>query len=858
MKIEIGMRSTGLGSLGELIFYDRYSAKDRASSLIKGQLVVVCPDKQSKTRQLAEVLEVGDLIKVRTLDLQVLELPLIEIDAPCELFEDSANRIARAVGSAEGSDEREDIRTVWQGLFYGLIASKKFVPAGRVWAGAGSAEQLTPYNCYVIAPPKDSRGGILEALSNMTEIMSRGGGVGIPLMTLRPHHALVRGVNGRSSGSVNWAEIYSFVTNLIEQGGSRRGALMLIQYCWHPDIFDFVTRKKTPSKLEGANVSVGITDPFMDAVLSDSDWQLKFPDTSHPAYDWEWDGDLELWESQGRPVIVYKTVKARELWDLIVKSAWDSAEPGLFFVDRYNKLSNSYYYKRGKIWCCNPCGEQGLPEWGVCNLGHLNLPKFLIGNGVGDEPAQVNWPALKDAVRTAVRFMDDLIDIAYAPLVQNTTQQRGERRIGLGTMGLGEMLIRLHIKYGRNDECLNFLDELYRTICETAYLTSTELAEEKGSFEWFDADKILESGFIRMLPEHVRDAIRTKGLRNVTLLTQAPTGTVGTMMNTSTGIEPYPWWVWVRNSRLGEHKEMASVYAEYLEAHPALASARDMLSMQEQAKTSTYMPEYFVCAASMSPEDHAYTQAAIQRWTDSSISKTSNLPAEYTPEQVGDYYRLLYSLGCKGGTVYRDRSRQKQVLDLPSETKTESTPVLTLQESVVGPELLPIPTDPYDLKAASLDTPAGKMSVKIGLDPVSKAPFETWIDLSRAGTALNGWTEALARMVSLMLRLKSPVSSERRLELVVEQLSRIGGGDSIGFGPRRVLSVPDAVSIALSKILSSIRKQPEVEDDSLVEPPPSLPAQHPHADVDLCPDCHGASLYRADGCTKCPCGYSRC
>lgn len=272
--------------------------------------------------------------------------------------------------------------------------------------------------------------------------MSRGGGVGINLSSLRPHYAYVKGVNGRSSGSVSWGGLYDFATGLIEQGGSRRGALMLILNVWHPDVLEFIGAKRTMGRITNANISVGVTDDFMEAVKADGDWDLVFPDTNHPDYDNGWGGDLNQWRAKGRPVIVYKTVKARQIWDSIIENAWASAEPGVFFVDRYNKMSNSWYY--APVLCTNPCGEQGLPAWGVCNLGALNLGKFV-------QEGDVLWDELGMAVRYAIRFLDDVIDTTPYFFEENRQQQTKERRVGLGGMGLAEMLIQLGLRYGSQD-----------------------------------------------------------------------------------------------------------------------------------------------------------------------------------------------------------------------------------------------------------------------------------------------------------------------------------------------------------------------------------------------------------------------
>jgi ribonucleoside-diphosphate reductase alpha chain len=860
-----------LTSLSHLIFLDRYSRKDQdRSKLEPGQRVVVCVDIDTRQRELAVIKKVeksqlsgGITVEVAIEeDGRLVTVPVDQVDRPVETFDEAIVRIAKAVGDAETTDKA---KAAWGSRFQSILGNFSFVPAGRIWAGAGVDEKLTPYNCYVLPPPTDSRHGIIATLDRMTEIMSRGGGVGIPLMSLRPKYANVRSVNGRSSGSVAWSEIYSFGTGLIEQGGSRRGALMLIQYDWHPDVLDFVTAKTNEKRINNANVSVAVSDALMKAVEADADWDLIFPDTSHPSYDEVWDGDIEKWKAAGLPTKVYNTIKARELWELITHSAWKSAEPGLFFSDHYNKMSNSYYYDEGRIFCTNPCGEQGIPGNSVCNLGHLNLARFLEGDGM-HEPARVNWALLKTTVRTAVRFMDNVIDIAFTPFAENDTQQKGERRVGLGTMGLGEMLIRMHIRYGANDECLSFLDELYGTIAHEAYMASSEIAAEKGSFEWFDAEKVLESGFMKGMPADVRESVKKNGLRGVTNLTQAPTGTVGTMMNTSTGIEQFPWWEWERMGRLGKHRERAGVYDEYMRAHPDVARTREAMPLREQFMTSAHLPDHFVTATEMSPKDHALTQAAIQRWVDSSISKTCNLPEHYTVEDVSDFYKTLYDSGCKGGTVYRDKCREEQVLNVPDEEKAP----------VPQPAMREVPEGVYDMKAISVHTPVGKMNIKVGIHEDGSI-FESWFDISKAGTTVNADREALARLVSLILRMDSPLDPKARMNLVIDQLKGIGGRESHGFGPNRVDSIPDGIAKGLQKLLSAVETAQKAKQVvEVVElPGASEPASqgsngkgngngngsHRQAllGLDICPTCHEAAMYRSEGCSKCAnCAFSRC
>ncbi|MBL8120357.1 MAG: ribonucleoside-diphosphate reductase, adenosylcobalamin-dependent, partial [Anaerolineae bacterium] len=363
-----------LHELGYKIFLDRYAQKDMTrSTLTVGDTVIVVVDSKTGQREIGKVKSIDlPTVTIQLLDGETVERDLEQVDKPLEV--EPGQMMDRVAAGIAAIEKNAKLRKQWTDRFRWLLEDWKFVPAGRILTAAGTDQQLTYYNCYVIPSPKDSRGGIIETLRQMTEIMSRGGGVGINISSLRPRHWYVKGVNGRSSGSVSWGALYSFVTGLIEQGGSRRGALMLILNDWHPDVFDFITSKRKAGQITNANISVGVSDRLMEAVKADGDWDLMFPDTSEPDYDEHWDGDLEKWIADGHKVIKYRTVKAREVWDAIIESAWASAEPGVFFRERYNKMSNSHYF--APIICTNPCGEQGLPAFGVCNLGAINLAKF--------------------------------------------------------------------------------------------------------------------------------------------------------------------------------------------------------------------------------------------------------------------------------------------------------------------------------------------------------------------------------------------------------------------------------------------------------------------------------------------------
>ena len=326
---------------------------------------------------------------------------------------------------------------------------------------------------------------------------------------------------------------------------------MLILNDWHPDIFNFINSKRQSGKITNANISVGVSDKLMDAVHADADWELVFPDTRDPEFDELWDGDLDTWVARGRKVVPYKTIKARELWDAIIESAWTSAEPGVWFRERSNKMANSWYFN--PQICTNPCGEQPLGAFSVCNLGAINLSKFYDASA-----RDVAWDQLRRTVAFATRFLDNVIDTTPYFFEENRKVQMSERRVGLGTMGIAELMLKLGVRYG-SDESVAVIDDIYRTIAVTAYETSSDLAREKGAFPMFEAEKFLESGFMQAMPAEARDKIRRDGIRNVTLLTQAPTGTTGTMVNTSTGVEPFFSWVYYRKSRLGLHEEQVPI-----------------------------------------------------------------------------------------------------------------------------------------------------------------------------------------------------------------------------------------------------------------------------------------------------------
>lgn len=621
----------------------------------------------------------------------------------------------------------------------------------------------------------------------------------------------------------------------------------------------------------------------MKAVKEDLDWDLVFPDTTDPEYNEMWDGDLDKWKAAGKNVIHYRTVKARDVWRTIIESAWKSAEPGVVFMEYYNQMSNSWYFN--PIICTNPCGEQGLPGWGVCNLSAVNLSKFY-----DEKNHDVDWEDLATTTRYSVRFLDNVIDKTPYHFPENEANQKKERRVGLGTMGLAELMIKLNIRYG-SPESLEFLDKLYGFMAREAYLASAEIAGEKGSFLAFDTEKYLMSGFMKNIVEaypEVGEAIREHGMRNVTVITQAPTGSTGTMVGTSTGIEPYFAFKYFRQSRLGYDEQFVPIAQEWLEAHPG-----------------EELPDYFVTSMDLSAKDHIRAQAAIQRWVDSSISKTANCPSDFTVEETAELYEMAFDLGCKGVTIYRDGSRDVQVLETTKKedkkdtaakeaapvAAEEATTTVEASTSVVAASPAPQVTTkeadkqykkrPQVLRGATykINTPFGMAYITINdLDGI---PAEIFLNVGKAGSDVFAMAEALYRVCSLFLRYGD---HGEKVELLIKHLKGIGGSGAIGFGANRVESIADAVAKALeSHVLNNahddhvpapIAATLELEDfnEALnAEIKSSVPSatedghgghhghNHSTASRDLCPSCGSASLINIEGCKTCGnCGYSRC
>lgn len=752
--------------------------------------------------------------------------------------EEMWRRIAKGVASIEDSAKRK----MWEKKFYSALTDFKYVPGGRILAGAGTGFDVTFYNCYVLPSPKDSRGGILETLKQMVEIMAHGGGVGINLSSLRPRGARVEKVNGFSSGPCNWAELFSVATkDIIQQGGTRRGALMLMLWDWHPDVAEFITVKQDLSRINGANLSVAVSDSFMEAVKNDADWDLVFPDHKDPEYDEKWDGDIYGWKKMGKKVVVMKTVKARELWDSIAQAAWKSAEPGVVFMERCNKLYNNWYWN--KVNCVNPCGEEPLPAWGVCNLGSINLSALVSQPSGFKKPGVMDYKTLKEVAKIAVRFQDNIVqaDPYVFPGIKKT-QLEGERRIGIGTMGLGDALIKMHLRYG-SPEALKVIEKIYKTIRDAAYEESVETAKEKGAFPKFDAKLYPQGQFIQALPDRLREKISKHGIRNSILLMQAPTGSTSLVAGTTSGIEPVYEFEFIRRDRLGEHIIRHALYDQWL---------REQGVTNGEAK-SIKRPDYFVGANDLSPEDHVRVQGVIQKYVDASISKTVNAPETHTVEDVKKVYNLAYELGLKGVAYMRDGSRPG-VLSRKEEKKEEK------KEEVVF-DIMPRPMV-INGSTYQIDTPVGRAYVTINSDQEGY-PFEVFVNIGKPGSDVYAMTEGLGRLISLILRMHSKLNGKEKMQHIIEELTGIGGATSLGFGDSKIRSLPDAVAKVLIKHFAftiangngSVKKVADSHQEGL------LPAQAhtKESNFDLCPKCGVASFAYEEGCKKCySCGYSEC
>ena len=735
-------------------------------------------------------------------------------------IEETWHRVAAALAASEAEPD------VWTERFYGILENFEFLPAGRILAGAGTSRSVTLFNCFVMGRIPDDMSGIFEHLREAALTLQQGGGIGFDFSTLRPKGAPVRGVAADASGPVSFMDVWDAMCRTIMSAGSRRGAMMATLRCDHPDIELFVDAKRDPARLRMFNLSVLVTDRFVRALERDGDWDLVFGDE------------------------VYRTVRARDLWDRIMRSTYDYAEPGVIFVDRVNALNNLSYCE--EIYSTNPCGEQPLPPYGACLLGSINLASLV--RQPFTESAELDKARLEAIVPIAVRLMDNVVDLSNFPLPAQAAEARAKRRIGLGVTGLADALILCGVTYG-SERSTRLTRDWLETIRNAAYRASVALASEKGAFPVFHVGRYLERPMIQALDDELRADIARHGIRNGLLTSIAPTGTISLLAdNVSSGIEP----VFARSVSRSVLMPDGSRQVEEVEDHAYRLFRR---TFGEDAP----LPDSFVETGDLSPRDHLAIQAAAQPYVDSSISKTINCPTDLGFEDFKDVYTEAYQLGCKGCTTYRPNPVTGAVLEArpeparPSHTTSPGVggtdgdaDVVYMTKPLDRPEALPGRT--YKLRWPDSDHAIYVTVNDIVQEGSSgeqrRRPFEVFINSKNMEHY--AWTVALTRMISAVFRRGGDVS------FVVEELKAV-------FDPRGGQWMDGRYVPSLLAAIGEVIERHMVEIGFL--PPDRAPAieyqqQAVNAAPDVgrqCPKCGQAALVRQDNCDIClGCGYSRC
>ncbi|WP_282026049.1 adenosylcobalamin-dependent ribonucleoside-diphosphate reductase [Limimaricola cinnabarinus] len=726
--------------------------------------------------------------------------------------EDSWRRIARALAAPEKDPAH------WEEKFYGALEDFRYLPAGRITAGAGTARAVTLFNCFVMGTVPDSMSGIFDMLKEAALTMQQGGGIGYDFSTIRPRGAEVKGVAADASGPLSFMDVWDAMCRTIMSAGSRRGAMMATMRCDHPDVEAFITAKSDPARLRMFNMSVLVTDPFMEAVKADGSWDLVFKDR------------------------VYKTVQARDLWNAIMKSTYEQAEPGVIFIDRINQMNNLGYCE--SISATNPCGEQPLPPYGACLLGSINLAK-LVKNEF-EAGAKLDEAELDDLVAMAVRMMDNVVDASNFPLEAQAEEARNKRRIGLGVTGLADALLMVGLRYG-SDEAAAQTEAWMKRIARASYLASVELAKEKGAFPLFDAKKYLATGNMMQMDKDVRDAIAKHGIRNALLTSIAPTGTISLYAgNVSSGIEPVFAYAYTRKVLQKDGSRTEEEVVDY-----AVQAWREKFGDKE-------LPDYFVNAQTLAPMDHVKMQAAAQKWIDSSISKTINCPEDISFEAFKDVYMEAYETGCKGCTTYRPNDITGSVLSVSEPAKAPEAKSAPAEPT--GGEVIYMsePLDrPAELEGATykLKWPDSEHAIYITVNDLvvggHRRPFEVFINSKNMEHF--AWTVALTRMVSAVFRRGGDVS------FVVEELKAVfdprGGAWMQG---KYVPSILAAIGGVIEKHMISTGFLAG-EGQGLKEDPQQQVVNLDAPRGKSCPSCGSFELRMVEGCMTCgSCGHSKC
>ncbi|WP_169543461.1 adenosylcobalamin-dependent ribonucleoside-diphosphate reductase [Sneathiella aquimaris] len=743
-------------------------------------------------------------------------------------IEDTWKRIAKALAAPEKSPEK------WERSFYEALEDYKFLPAGRIIAGAGTKRKVTLFNCFVMGDIPDDMSSIFDNLKEAALTMQQGGGIGYNFSTLRPKGAPVHGMGSDASGPLSFMDVWDSMCRTIMSAGSRRGAMMATMRCDHPDIQDFITAKREPGRLRMFNLSVLVTDAFMEAVKKNDSWDLVFEGT------------------------LYKTVSARALWDEIMRSTYAFAEPGVIFIDRINRRNNLHYAET--ISGTNPCGEQPLPPYGACLLGSVNLTKLV--KKPFETSAHLDLEQLDSLVRTAIRMMDNVIDVSGFPLEQQAQEANAKRRIGLGITGLADALIMCGIRYG-SDEAVSITRQWMAAIRRSAYLASTDLAKEKGAFPLFDKDQYLAGETVQELDADIQDALKKHGIRNALLTSIAPTGTISLLANNiSSGLEPVFSFSYTRNVLMPDGTRKAEEVTDY-----ALRLFRRLKG------ENVPLPDYFVDAQILKPMDHVKMQAAVQEFVDSSISKTINCPEDISFEHFKDIYLKAYETGCKGCTTYRPNDITGAVLETSKTEENQSQSSLPLEEPTPRPKDsfeaggIVYMTRPLDRPGTlpgqtyKLKWPESNHAMYITLNDViqdgRRRPFEIFINSKNVEHF--AWTVALTRMISAVFRRGGDVS------FVVEELKAVfdprGGAWMQGrYVPSLLAAIGDVVETHLVQI--GFLPDPAKRDPETNSKRQSVGSSQMQDRTGLqrqCPECGEASLIKSEGCDTCAsCGFSKC
>ena len=726
-----------------------------------------------------------------------------------QTVQDTWRRIAKALSEVETEPKK------WETIFYNALTDFKFLPAGRITAGSGTKRNVTLFNCFVMGVIPDSMSGIFDMLKEAALTMQQGGGIGYDFSTIRPKGSLVKGIAADASGPVSFMDVWDSMCRTIMSAGSRRGAMMATMRCDHPDIEEFIAAKSDSQKLRMFNLSVLVTDAFMDAVKKGEDWKLIYNNK------------------------VYSVIKAADLWDQIMRATYNFAEPGVIFIDRINATNNLSYCET--ITATNPCGEQPLPPYGACLLGSINLAKLV--EQPFDKNAYLDVSQLEDLVSTAVRMMDNVIEVSQFPLEAQKLEAKNKRRIGLGVTGLADALLMVGLRYG-SDEAVKKTEKWMKTIALSAYKASINLAEEKGAFPLFDPEKFIVSGKMIQMDEDVKQAVHKFGIRNALLTSIAPTGTISLYAgNVSSGIEPVFAYSYTRKVLQNDGSHVEEEVVDY-----AVQLWRDKFG-------DAPLPDFFVSAQNLTPADHVKMQAAAQKWVDSSISKTINCPEDISFDDFKEVYIQAYDTGCKGCTTYRPNEVTGSVLSAASEEKSSSDQevngdIIYMSEPLDRPSTL-------DGNTYKLKWPDSEHAIYVTINDIivndKRRPFEVFINSKNMEHF--AWTVGLTRMISAVFRRGGDVS------FVVDELKAV-------FDPRGGAWVGGKYIPSILAAIGGILEEHMMKIGFIKDSDTSL--FHKSGEVTKvenlklsrqksCTSCGQFDLQMIEGCMTCrSCGYSKC